>query len=165
MTRLIKRYDNRKLYDTHARSYVSLEDLAALIRQGYELQVVDNSTGVDITAQTLTKVILETSRPWLPSEVLHELVRWGGRMMYTTAGELERGFDGLLMKSLERLGVVREIRRQFEQLYERLASLEKLTGELSAALNESPGGERHAGRHVEGPDFASIRTRQSGHEG
>jgi len=140
MIRLIKRYDNRKLYDTHAKSYVSLEDLATLIRQGHDLQVLDNSTGQDITAPTLSKVILETSRPWLPSGVLHELLRWSGRAMSTTAGELERRLDGLLLKSLERLGIVSEMRQEVERLKQRLACLETLTSELAAMLDDSSGG-------------------------
>ena len=48
---LVKRYANRKLYDVEAKAYVSMADLAALIRGGHTLEVVDNVTGEDITAQ------------------------------------------------------------------------------------------------------------------
>ncbi|MGD8735253.1 MAG: polyhydroxyalkanoate synthesis regulator DNA-binding domain-containing protein, partial [Anaerolineae bacterium] len=55
MTR-IKRYPNRKLYDTEAKQYITLEGIAALIRQGNEVQVIDHATGEDLTALTLTQI-------------------------------------------------------------------------------------------------------------
>lgn len=62
MPRVIKRYPNRKLYDADARAYVSLEEIAALVRDGETVQVLDHATGDDITAQTLTQVILDEGR-------------------------------------------------------------------------------------------------------
>ncbi|MCS7315940.1 MAG: polyhydroxyalkanoate synthesis regulator DNA-binding domain-containing protein [Bryobacterales bacterium] len=137
MSRLIKRYDNRKLYDTEAKAYVSLQELAALIRQGQEIQVVENSTGEDITVQTLAKIILEGDRPSLPREALHEWVRWGGRLVGSTAAEIEQRLDRLLAASLERVGRIGELRHEFEQLRERIARLEALAARLEAALEES----------------------------
>ena len=80
--RLIRRYANRKLYDVRTSAYVALDDLARLVRAGEELRVVDTASGDDITAQTLTQVILEEGRrgpSLLPSEVLHAALRRGGR--------------------------------------------------------------------------------------
>ncbi|HEU4557441.1 MAG TPA: polyhydroxyalkanoate synthesis regulator DNA-binding domain-containing protein, partial [Longimicrobium sp.] len=59
MARIIKRYGNRKLYDVQASEYVSLDQVAAIIRGGETVEVVDNVTGEDITAQTLTQIVLE----------------------------------------------------------------------------------------------------------
>lgn len=137
MSRLIKRYDNRKLYDTEARAYVSLQELAVLIRQGHEIQVVENATGEDITAQTLAKIILEADRPPLPREALHEWVRWGGRLVSATAAEIEERLDRLVAASLERVGTVRQLRREVEWLRERISQLEALAARLEAALKES----------------------------
>jgi len=55
MVRLIKRYGSRKLYDTEESRYVLLEDIAAWIRQGQEVRVIDNKSAEDVTAQTLTR--------------------------------------------------------------------------------------------------------------
>ena len=86
---LIKRYPNRKLYDTSARQYVSLEAVAALIRGGETVQVIEHGSGEDITALILTQIISEQERRggFLPLEVLTGLVQAGG----TTLAALRRG--------------------------------------------------------------------------
>ena len=60
--RIIKRYSNRKLYDTAAKEYITLEAIADLIRAGEEIQVVDNVTEEDLTALTLSQIILEQEK-------------------------------------------------------------------------------------------------------
>jgi polyhydroxyalkanoate synthesis repressor PhaR len=78
---LIKRYPNRKLYDTAAKQYITLEGVAALIRQGENVSVLDHATGDDLTAVTLTQIILEQEkkrRDFVPAAVLAGLVRAGG---------------------------------------------------------------------------------------
>ncbi len=142
MARLIKRYENRKLYDMEQKRYVSLEDLAGLIHEGHQVQVVENATGEDLTAQTLTKIIVEEDRrgrPALPSEVLHELVRWGGKLVSTTADQFEQYLDRLVRASLERLGPVRQVREDLDRLKGRIAGLERLMSELVAELEEHTG--------------------------
>ena len=59
---MVKRYGSRKLYDTEESRYVSLEEISAWIREGQEIRVIDNGTSEDVTAQTLTQVILEEGR-------------------------------------------------------------------------------------------------------
>ncbi len=74
---VIRKYPNRRLYDTSHSRYVNLEDIAALIREGAEVQVIDEKTGRDITRVTLTQIILEDARnepAGLPLELLRELV-------------------------------------------------------------------------------------------
>jgi len=58
----IKRYPNRKLYNTEAKQYITLEGVADLIRKGAEIQVVDHASGEDMTALTLTQIILEQEK-------------------------------------------------------------------------------------------------------
>lgn len=60
--RLIKRYNNRKLYDTTKSGYVTLNQLAELIGQGEELKVVENTTERDITVQTLALIVFEQTK-------------------------------------------------------------------------------------------------------
>lgn len=57
--RLIKRYSNRKLYDTTERHYVTLADVAESVRKGDEVKVTDYVSGADLTAQTLAQIIFE----------------------------------------------------------------------------------------------------------
>jgi len=77
---IIKRYPNRKLYDTEAKQYITLEGIAELIRQGNEVQVIDNASGEDLTSLTLTQVILEQEKKrsgLLPHSLLTGLIRAG----------------------------------------------------------------------------------------
>jgi polyhydroxyalkanoate synthesis repressor PhaR len=57
MAYVIKRYSNRKLYDPQASRYVTLEELAAMIRGGREISVVDVATGEDLTSVVLAQII------------------------------------------------------------------------------------------------------------
>lgn len=74
---LIKKYGNRRLYDTADSRYVNLEDIASFIREGRDVQVVDAKTGKDLTRVTLTQIITEDAKDkptGLPLELLRQLV-------------------------------------------------------------------------------------------
>jgi polyhydroxyalkanoate synthesis repressor PhaR len=74
---LIKKYGNRRLYDTAGSRYVNLDDLAALVRAGKEVRVVDAKTGRDLTRVTLTQIITEDAKDkptGLPLELLRQLI-------------------------------------------------------------------------------------------
>lgn len=79
---LIKRYPNRKLYDTEAKSYVTLENITQMIREGQDVQVVDYESGEDLTNLTFTQIILEQEKKsasgFLPRFLLAGLIRTGG---------------------------------------------------------------------------------------
>jgi len=73
----IKKYGNRRMYDTAGSRYVNLEAIAALIREGKEVQIVDAKTGKDLTRVTLTQIITEDARDkptGLPLELLRQLI-------------------------------------------------------------------------------------------
>jgi len=78
----IKRYPNRKLYDTEAKRYVTLDDIATMIREGQDVQVIDYESGDDLTTLTLTQIILEQEKKsddgFLPRSLLTSLIRTGG---------------------------------------------------------------------------------------
>jgi polyhydroxyalkanoate synthesis repressor PhaR len=77
MAIVIKKYANRRLYDTSAGRYVNLEDLAGLIRKGEEIQVLDAKSGEDLTRVILTQIILEDAKgqpTGLPLELLRQLI-------------------------------------------------------------------------------------------
>jgi len=76
-TVVIKKYGNRRLYDTAGSRYVNLDDIAALVREGKEVQVLDASTGKDLTRVTLTQIITEDAKDkptGLPLELLRQLI-------------------------------------------------------------------------------------------
>jgi polyhydroxyalkanoate synthesis repressor PhaR len=80
MSYVIKRYSNRKLYDTQESRYVTLEEIEELIRAGKEISVVDVATGEDLTSVTLAQIILENERSRrasLPTAFLHQLIKHG----------------------------------------------------------------------------------------
>jgi polyhydroxyalkanoate synthesis repressor PhaR len=80
VTRVVRRYGNRKLYDTQARRYVTLDGLRRLVASGHDVQVVDQATGEDLTALTLAQVILDGVRERtarIPRQVLAAIVRLG----------------------------------------------------------------------------------------
>jgi polyhydroxyalkanoate synthesis repressor PhaR len=76
---LIKRYSNRRLYDTEKSQYITLEDLAQRIRKGSDVQVIDAKSNEDLTQQTLTQVIMESrgAARLLPVPLLTQLIRMG----------------------------------------------------------------------------------------
>ena len=76
-TVVIKKYGNRRLYDTSGSRYVNLDDIAALIRKGVQVQVVDAKSGEDLTRVTLTQIITEDAKDkptGLPLELLRQLI-------------------------------------------------------------------------------------------
>jgi polyhydroxyalkanoate synthesis repressor PhaR len=76
---LIKKYGNRRLYDTRASSYITLDELEAIIRGGDDVRVVDAKTSEDLTQTTLAQIILEGRRAGrlLPVPLLFQLIRMG----------------------------------------------------------------------------------------
>jgi len=77
----IKRYPNRKLYDTGESRYITLEEIATFLRGGGEVRVVDSRSGEDITTMTLAQVLVgeeKRSRPVMPGQRLMSLLQTGG---------------------------------------------------------------------------------------
>lgn len=76
--KIIKRYQNRKLYDTQQSCYVTLDDIAKMIRANEEVMVIDNKTKNDITAATLTQIIFESEKKasqYAPLFTLREIIQ------------------------------------------------------------------------------------------
>ena len=93
----IKKYANRRLYDTESSSYITLDRLAAMIREGRDFEVVDAKTGEDITHQVLTQIIVdEESRgsTMLPVNFLRQLIGlYGGQMQGAVPSYLDAAMD------------------------------------------------------------------------
>jgi len=146
MARRIKRYDNRKLYDTETSEYVSLSDIAKLVRQGDTVEVVDKATGEDITAQTLTQIILEEGKsgpPVIPSDLLHTLLRRSGKALDTGLGQIRSMVDDLMQSSLGQLKrLVQSPRKQ--ELDDLRRQLRRLEHRLSVLLDDLDDDSRSA---------------------
>ena len=125
---IIKRYSNRKLYDTEARRYVSLSEVAVMIRQGQDVQVVDHDSGRDITSLTLFQILLGEEKrigELLPQVVLTRLIQAGGETIETLRERLLAAFDP--QGHLEE-----ELRRRLDELVAR----GELTAEIARAMFE-----------------------------
>jgi polyhydroxyalkanoate synthesis repressor PhaR len=138
--RVIKRYGSRKLYDTSVSRYVGLEELGRLVREGDVLQVIDNDSGADVTAPVLTQVILEENKRGiaLPVGLLHDLVRAGAQAVDRVAGgvgDVQERLDRAVHAGLDRMGPLGTVRREMNQLRDRLDDLERAMDSLAA---ESP---------------------------
>lgn len=93
---VVKRYPNRKLYDTAAKQYVSLDGLADMIRRGEPVQVIDHASGEDHTTLILTQIIVEQEKRgsgFLPLDVLTGLVQAGGNTLATLRQRLSAPLD------------------------------------------------------------------------
>lgn len=74
---VIKKYENRRLYDTGASRYVNLDDVARMVHDGVDVQVVDARTGEDLTRLVLTQIIVENAKgqeKGLPLDLLRQLI-------------------------------------------------------------------------------------------
>ena len=104
-TRIIKRYANRKLYDTEHSRYVTLDQISEMIRNGDDVKIVDNKTKEDLTTVTLAQIIFEEEkkqRSFLPLGAMRNIIQSGGqwfaeaqrRVQSILPGKREDGEDG-----------------------------------------------------------------------
>jgi polyhydroxyalkanoate synthesis regulator protein len=109
------------------------------------VKVLDNATGADVTAQMLTQIILDEGRKgtaFLPSELLHELVRAGQKAVESGVEQVQHRMDRFLQASIDRLAPVRKAREEMDRLRERL---EQLEGSLSDLEERRPPARKAAG--------------------
>ena len=95
--KLIKKYSNRRLYDTRRSAYITLLDVADLIKKGNQVEVIDAKTKEDVTAFILTQIILEEARnknALLPVPLLHLIIQYG-------ENALEEFFDKYLQQTVQ----------------------------------------------------------------
>ncbi len=90
--RIIKRYSNRKLYDTQSSQYVTLEQIAQMIRAGEEVKVLDNSSKEDLTSVTLALIIFEEEKrqkSFIPLGAMRQLIQSGGASLQELAQQAQ----------------------------------------------------------------------------
>lgn len=149
MAYVIKRYANRKLYDTRTKRYLTLDEVAVLVRTGEDVRVEDADTGEDLTGQILTKIIAEGNRKGgsmlLPPKMLVDLIQRPSEAVFDAvrssvtagqrtvgqmgdevgrlSGEVGRIFEERLRQVLGELGIPTRV--EFERLVARVAALEE----------------------------------------
>jgi polyhydroxyalkanoate synthesis repressor PhaR len=82
---VLKKYANRRLYDTHKSAYVTLAEVAAVVRQGKTIKAFDAKTKEDVTAFVLTQIVLEEAKnnnTLLPVPLLHMIIRYGENVLH-----------------------------------------------------------------------------------
>jgi polyhydroxyalkanoate synthesis repressor PhaR len=134
---LIKRYPNRKLYNTETKQYITLDGIADLIRDGNEVTVIDHPSGEDLTALTLTQVIVEQEKKQsglLPRSVLAGLIQTGGDRLSALQRALSsplnfwHQFDEEMRRRVQDLIKKGELsEREGQKLLEKLLSQNPLT--------------------------------------
>jgi len=98
MARLVKRYSNRKLYDTSESRYVTLEEIARWVKGGEEVKILENESGEDLTAVTFAQIILEEERKksgLLSLRVMRELIQHGESALQGLAATVDRGIEAI----------------------------------------------------------------------
>src|SRR3989442_6069523 len=96
MARLVKRYGNRKLYDTSESRYVTLDEIGRWVKAGEEVKILENDSGEDLTAVTFAQIILEEERKksgLLSLRVLRELIQHGEAALQGLAATVDRGME------------------------------------------------------------------------
>ena len=102
---LIKRYPNRKLYDTESRHYITLEEIAEMVQRGEDIQVVEHASGIDLTALTLSQIIYEMQKKQpghLPHSLLKNLIH-GSAQRLSHAPVLNELVDAEIQRRIEGL--------------------------------------------------------------
>jgi polyhydroxyalkanoate synthesis repressor PhaR len=124
--KVIKRYTNRKLYDTVESRYVTLDEIAEMIKAGAEVQIIDNRTKEDLTSVTLAQIIFEEEKKTskMSLETLRDLIRHGGEV----AQRLVEGTQAELR------GRVEAVRAAAEQRVQSLLTRGQATSERAKEL-------------------------------
>jgi polyhydroxyalkanoate synthesis repressor PhaR len=118
MPRLIKRYANRRLYDTERSRYITLDELANDIAEGVDVQVIDAQTGADLTRRTLLQCLLTDAHvdkvDVIPTEFLRTLIQLRDFSMLKL-------FEHYVNMTLNSFSAAREAMRQNMELFEKMA--------------------------------------------
>jgi polyhydroxyalkanoate synthesis repressor PhaR len=102
--RVIKRYANRKLYDTQHSCYVTLDQIAKMIREGEDIRIIDNNSKEDLTSVTLAQIIFEEEkkRRLLPLQGLRSIIQTSGESIQDFVKQLGREVDEQVVKVFRR---------------------------------------------------------------
>ena len=165
---VIKKYANRRLYNTQTSSYVTLDHLAQMVKEGTEFEVQDARTGEDITRSVLTQIIFEEEakgQSLLPIKFLRQLIRfYGDSLQAFVPGYLDMSMEGFTKNQAamrdriaEALGggnnMVENLTRQnlaiFERAMQMFTPFNAGAGRASARTETAPAEEKSPSNEVE----------------
>jgi polyhydroxyalkanoate synthesis repressor PhaR len=143
--RLIRKYSNRRLYDTAASRHVTLDDLRQLIVAGEKIKVVDDKSGEDLTRSVLLQIIAEQEQfgmPVLGTELLEMIIRfYGGPMQALLSRYLGQAFTTMLaQQEAVQSEMARALQAPFAPLTELARQNMEMWGQMQAATHEAFGG-------------------------
>ena len=128
MQRLVKRYSNRKLYDTSESRYVTLDEISRWVKAGEDVKIVENESGEDLTAVTFAQIILEEERKkngYLSLPLLRNLIQHGEAALQNLAATVDRGMEA-----------IRTAPERARERVQELTSVSDRLGELQRRLDE-----------------------------
>jgi polyhydroxyalkanoate synthesis repressor PhaR len=140
--KVIKRYTNRKLYDTVESRYVTLDEIAQMIKGGAEVKIIDNRSKEDLTSVTLAQIIFEEEkkRSQMPLGVLREIIRHGGEAV---AGFYQEKVSGRLADRLNEVKTRAEsLREDVEHRVRGVTSLLRRDEKAEGAGADDKAGEK-----------------------
>jgi polyhydroxyalkanoate synthesis repressor PhaR len=141
--KVIKRYTNRKLYDTVESRYVTLDEIAQMIKGGAEVKIIDNRSKEDLTSVTLAQIIFEEEkkRSQMPLGVLREIIRHGGEAV---AGFYQEKVSGRLADRLSEVKIRAEsLREDVEQRVRGVTSLLRRDEKPEGSSTDDKAGEKN----------------------
>jgi polyhydroxyalkanoate synthesis repressor PhaR len=136
---LIKRYANRKLYNTESSCYITLRGVSELVRAGRDISVIDKATGQDITPVVLSQILVDDQKQTgaLPHSVISELIQRSGAALSGVRENVRRWSDGAAeVAAAAAEGVARAIERADFATRADLETLGKRLEHVEAALRE-----------------------------
>ena len=166
MSRTIKRYANRKLYDTTQSCYVTLDEISEFVRTGEEVRIVDNTTSEDLTAVTLAQILFEAEKrkkKTLPLSTLRQLIQSGGELLEKTITRPVANFREETEKAASNLAETTQ--KAYLDFQKRVDDSLKNVGATVTQL-VSPGGELakiHARLDAIERALADLQSRSGGH--
>ncbi len=126
--RVIKRYANRKLYDTQHSRYVTLDQISDMIREGDDVKIIDNKTKADLTSVTLAQIIFEKEKKhksFLPLQAMRNIIQTGGESIHQIVSQAQRKVEEAQRKVTDILPHKEEVVAQDDDASTGLAETDK----------------------------------------
>jgi polyhydroxyalkanoate synthesis repressor PhaR len=159
-TVVIKKYENRRLYDTTNSRYVNLEEVAQLLQQGNDVQVIDVATGDDITRLILTQIVVEDAKTKdsnFPLDLLREMVIASGRISQESTLKYMKAMLDLYQSTYR---VMAPQLNPFEFMQDLRPDRDKAeNGKSSAAVEDAPEVAGKRSRQPETEDVEALKSR------
>jgi polyhydroxyalkanoate synthesis repressor PhaR len=162
--RVIRKYSNRRLYDTGSSRHVTLEDLRQLIVSGEKIKVIDDKSGEDLTRSVLLQIISEQEhfgKPVLGAELLEMIIRFYGRPMQAMlSGYLEQAFTAMVRQQESMQSeMAKALQAPFAPFTELARKNMELWEQMQAATRDAFTGRRSAAKAAENAGIPEQKER------